>query len=365
MQESILNVMFLAGIVILSGTLILRTWFRYRQEAKRAIERRAAARAAREAERKRQAMLAEPPKIKLASGSHTAPDRVPLGSPHDPAFAAGVTPRSIAKWETEIHQIGRQMIGQLDSKSIVLQTLTREANRAANRLEILIDHLETLLKDSIASTKSTTAASDSSEHSNLIPREAATQAVEVFADVLDELEGERDQFPEPVAEPAPSLIVLRAETPADLPSSPPTVSSVPQPNVTTLSQKTHRITVQPAEAEFSAVPAPAPSAVPRQPGLSLASLFDDSLVKQHDEPESMLGRPSIPVYQTPLIEQPVQPKQGSEPSSANRFVSEAAAPFDKRRQVEMLADYGYTPKQIAQDLDLTVGEVELMISLRN
>ena len=350
MPIDVSTAIFIAGVAILSTTLILSTRLRYQREAKRAAERRAAAQAAKEVERKRQSVFAEPSKVKLASGSHVAPDRIPLGSPHDSTFTAGVTPRSIAKWETEIHQIGRQMIGQLDSKSVVLQALTREANRAANRLEILIDHLETLLKNSTTSQTPATA-SDSVEPSNWTPRESATQTTEASANVPEELENETDQIHEPVEQPSPLLAVLKAETMAD----------APPPNVTTLSRKTHRITVQPKETEFSAaslsasLPSsflPQPS-VARQPGLPMTSLFEDNLMGRHDEPESMLDRSSIPAYQTPLIEQ-------SAPA-----ISEVAAPYDKRRQVAMLSDYGYTPKQIAQDLDLTVGEVELMISLRN
>ena len=356
MHIDVSTAIFIAGVAILSTTLILSTRLRYQREAKRAAERRAAAQAAKETERKRQAALAEPSKVRLASGNHTAPDRIALGTPHDPTFSAGVTPRSIAKWETEIHQIGRQMIGQLDSKSVVLQTLTREANRTANRLEILIDHLETLLKNVATSQKPT--MSDGAEQSYRIPREAVTQTVEAFTDVLKELENEIDQFHEPVEEPIPSVTVLKAEdlvvpTNTEKPSTP----AVSTPTVSTLSHATHRITVQPGAMEFSTVssfPIPSPLASDRQPGLSVTSLFDDNLVKRHEEPEWPLHHPSVPVYQTPLIEQSALPKLISE-----------AAPFDKRRQVAMLTDYGYTPKQIAQDLDLTVGEVELMLSLRN
>ena len=352
MHIDVSTIVFIAGVVVLSTTLMLRTRLRYQREAKRAAERRAAALAAKEAERKRQAALAEPSKVKLASGSHAALDRVSLGPPHDPAFAAGITPRSIAKWETEIHQIGRQMIGQLDSKSVVLQTLTREANRAANRLEILVDHLETLLKNSVAAQKPVTVPEDAAEHSNRIPREAATQTVEAFADVLEESESEPEQFQEPAKEPIPPLTVVKAET---APDPIPMVSLSPGP---------HRMTDRPKGMEFSAVPPPPIPSAARQPGLAVASLFDNSLVPLTNEPVPSLGS-SVPAYQTPLIEQSAQPRSVSESLPDTRFISEAALPLDKRRQVAMLTDYGYTPKQIAQDLNLTVGEVELMINLRN
>ena len=338
-------ILLLAGVAILTTSLIMRTWRQQQRAAKRTAERRAAALAAKEAERKRRAMAGDLPMVTSPSGSSVAPERVPLGEPFDAVFTAGATPRSIAKWETEIHQIGRQMVGQLDSKSAVLQTLILEANRAANRLEILIDTLETLLKNSTLQ-RSTEVSHDSSEAPNLVPRESTTEAA-ALADVLTELENEIDQFHEKVEESMPTAIILKAE------------KTVPTPSAPTSGTGT--------EATFSveSQPVPATSDDDRQQGLPIASLFEDNLVKWPGESKSALNRLSVPLYETPLIEQSIHPKPISESILDNRLVDQLGAPLDKRRQVEMLTDYGYTPKQIAQDLDLTIGEVELMISLRN
>ena len=47
-----------------------------------------------------------------------------------------------AKWEAEVWQKGRQIIGQLDQKMTALQAAALEGNRMANRLEIFVEHLE-------------------------------------------------------------------------------------------------------------------------------------------------------------------------------------------------------------------------------
>ena len=364
MSSDLPSILLIAGIAILSATLIRSIILHRRRTAKRITDRRAAIQAAREAERKRLAMLAEPPKVKLATGTHAIPERVPLGDPHDVTFTGGVPPRSIAKWETEIHQIGRQMIGQIDSKSVVLQTLTREANRAANRLEILIDHLETFLKNSVPSPQpsETEDSLPPTEHPNLISDQAVAATSTAFADVLEELENELDQFNDPVEEPPPQVTILKAVQ--TIPESVSETPVIPVANVTTLSHGPHRISVQSKEMEFSVVSTPSPppsSPVGTKP---FTSLFDDSLVRQPGDPVAALGLSSIPTYQTPLIEQTTTPKPVAE-TSMNRFVSELGASFDLQREVEMRNDFGYTPKQIAEDLNITVGEVELRINLRN
>lgn len=427
------NILFFAGVAIFSTMMILQVRLRYQREARRAAERRAAAQAAKEAERKRQAMTGEPLKVKLAATSRVAPDRVPLGEPFDAAFAGGVPPRSIAKWETEIHQIGRQMVGQIDSKSVVLQTLTMEANRAANRLEILIDHLETLLKDVAelrkpADALNTTVASTNSSNaeivretvqeivqetvsrersSNLIPAEAVSAQVQVesFADVLEELENELDRFHDLAKEEIPTATILKVPPPTAANETLPESSSelpvrrlsasinvlpqhpgraqetvAPPPTGSTFDSENYRISIreqrtsttpvppsQPSSIPLAAVTATPPTQQPQRPSLSFSSLFDDNLMERLDESSTVsVSRQPVPRYETPLIEQSSLSKVAVEGAAIdNRFVSEIGAHLDLRKKVEMLADYGYSAGQIAQSLDITVGEVELMISLRN
>ena len=54
----------------------------------------------------------------------------------------GLLQSSAAHWESEIQQLGTQIIGQLDSKIVALQATALNADRLANRLEILVEHLE-------------------------------------------------------------------------------------------------------------------------------------------------------------------------------------------------------------------------------
>ena len=100
--------------------------------------------------------------------------------------------------------------------------------------------------------------------------------------------------------------------------------------------------VLPKEVTTSIVPAPTEPPADRQPGLSLSSLFENNLVPQRDEP-------------SPLAESTI----------GYRLASILGDSPDIQREIEMRNDFGYSPKQIAEDLNLTVGEVELRISLRN
>ncbi len=436
----------LAGIVLLTVSLILHTRKHFKREAQRVADRRAAAKAAKEAEQKRREMIGEPAKHKIGTESRINPTRVPLPAPIDPVFAGGTVPRNIATWETEIHQLGRQIIGQIDSKTVVLQTLTLEANRAANRLEILIDHLETLLKSNIAEKKPSTPTESVPEPllsstlpvpepkpfepsatqvktSNLISASAANANAPMFSSVLDELESELDseleQFeqrqqesvqpatilkPSPVESPdraspvdaPPNLSIHRLPasfslTPPNTHRNDPSIPSPPVHEPTTLDGP-HRISAsfspnsraaQPVSPFYSApsgavsssastLPFPSPPSPAQQSGLSFSSLFDDELADRQGESVFAVAGPGkgasakeeVPAYKTPIIEQPHPSQAAKDASPENRFAAELGSHLERRKQVEMLADYGYSSRQIAQNLNLTIGEVELMLNLR-
>ena len=67
--------------------------------------------------------------------------QVPVARPHrkvDRPKAASAPPRSIEKWEVAMHDLARELSGQLDSKIRVLELLIREADEAAARLEAAV-----------------------------------------------------------------------------------------------------------------------------------------------------------------------------------------------------------------------------------
>lgn len=136
------EILLVIGIIVLTASLMLHLRKRHRQNAKKKADRQAAAQAVREAERKRQIQKGARTKTRP---SVLAPDRISPAEPYDHTFTGAASPSSIAKWEAEIHQIGRQILGQIDSKMVVLQTLTLEANRTANRMELLLEHIEQIV----------------------------------------------------------------------------------------------------------------------------------------------------------------------------------------------------------------------------
>lgn len=439
------TVLFIAGVVILTTSLLLHLRKRSKIEAEKKAQRRAAALAAKEAERKRQLQTGAPIKIKPGSLASKAVDRIPLTEPYDHTFSGTAAPRQIAKWETEIHQIGRQMIGQLDSKMVALQTLTLEANRTANRLELLVEHLERLaaVSGSVPTLASKAQMSPQSEEEselrppgavesseagaekpvqavpdspNILSNENVGSPLDAFADVLQDLESELDRFHEEIAdastsqaEPSLPATVLKPEsvrdkeledeTPArktDGRRLPPTIalSSGSPLEETTETERSHAVSTPtrefleplslsspglPGGSEFSDLPsnvrmAASPTVfaagsgskritVTASPphrssgGLSLDSLYGQERENRKEEAVfSMTGARTFDRKrkggpETPPVAFPQQ------------FLKEGSR-LALRKQVEMLADYGYTANQIAQNLNITVGEVDLMLSLR-
>lgn len=380
--------LFILGIVVITTSLILHLRKRQRAEAERQARRRAEIKAAQEAERKRQVQRGE----KVKSNPTTSPDRMPLTDPYDATFTGSASPKNLAKWEAEIHQIGRQMIGQIDSKMVALQVLTLEANRVANRLEILVDHLENLVvphspgdlpaenyqenKTNKPNAISENPEIHSTEHVprliSAAPSESIAEPVrmEAFADILDDLESELDQFheestrwkAEPVEQVLPATIIKASDfsekeisqswnsqpLPSSIPSSLSNPLSLSSPRLpgdlfadlpSNIRHKTERKTVS---AESLLEPTRQTTSRSKSNALSI-----DSLYEGRSNPNT--GKPLPPGGL--FDEKPLTGKGGSR--------------LALRKQVEMLADYGYTANQIAQNLNITVGEVDLMLSLRN
>jgi hypothetical protein len=67
------------------------------------------------------------------------------GKPHDSASLANSLPNDLARWEVEMHETTRQLSAQLDAKLGLLQSLIADAQRAAARLEVALDHAHPML----------------------------------------------------------------------------------------------------------------------------------------------------------------------------------------------------------------------------
>jgi hypothetical protein len=163
---------------------------RHRQNTKKQRQFEVDRQAALDAERKQQALSVRP-KAKVP----VSKTRIPLGDPFGTPFT-GAIQGSAAKWEAEIHQMGRQMIGQIDSKMAALQALTLDANRTANRLEILVEHLEQIARQQIEWQASQRTQQDQApEHvPNVIPVTESTPESAPLAEVLKELSNDLEGF---------------------------------------------------------------------------------------------------------------------------------------------------------------------------
>ncbi len=306
MESSIIYL--IAGITVLTFALVVHHFKHKRREIEEIARRRAVAKAAQEAKDKMKAGMGRPVKTKPDFRSSHA-DRVPLGDAVGTTFTGAVTPSSIARWETEIHEIGRQIMGRIDSKMVAMQTLTLEANRSANRLEVLLERLEHVVKQhvaqphvvqqpaperetvqngEIAPATETVTVTEDKESKNVISVDSQNAKLVSYTDILKDLELEIDDL---------------------------------------------------SESAFSG------SASPENVLSELDAAAPATILKAETAPPDVLSlsSPSLPGGMT---------------------TPPAVSGLDLRKQVEMMSDYGYTPRQIAQSLNITLGEVDLMLSLR-
>ena len=210
----------LAGIIVIILVLMRQLGQRTRQNAERRRQREAALQVALETERK-----SHVPTSLLKAKVSPPKTRPPVGDPFGTPFT-GVIQGSAAKWEAEIHKIGRQIIGQIDTKMAALQAITLDANRTANRLEILAEHLEQIAQKQIDRQQSPIAAESVStgEPASVIPATVSMTEAVPLSDMLKEITDDLEDFRKTIkqsttfTEPTESATILRlAELQADSP----------------------------------------------------------------------------------------------------------------------------------------------------
>ena len=86
------------------------------------------------------------PESAVLESAILAPEKwAPLVNPYDNLYDSSIEDhmQEIADtWKAEVLQTGQQIIAQIDRKMTALQAVTSEGNRTANRLEVLVEHLE-------------------------------------------------------------------------------------------------------------------------------------------------------------------------------------------------------------------------------
>lgn len=398
----------IAGIVIITASLMLHQFKRRRRELEQQAKHRATVEVAKELEQKRQSQMGKIVKTKPEKSYSTAPERVPFPDLSDKQFTGTYSPRNIAKWEAEIHQIGRQMIGTLDSKMVVLQTLTQEANRVANRIELLLERFEELAKTQFnsklqqneeptqsLSNKEKTLSKLPENLPNLIPAGIAELPAKSL--VLKDLQP--DQFQQPdtnkIPETIPHVTILKVEetkkenkpekwshsTESSEQQFPPTISLSTTNSLTNpLTNSFGSLELPEGKAEKKLLETRNETKSPyyekpihsqeitnnslrnrvtgtvlqtkplqKQENLSFNSLYDDELVEREHGKVFAVAAPSAAPSPAPSAANP-------KPTTDSRL--------DLQKQIAMLTNYGYTPRQIAQSLNITVGEVDLLLKLK-
>jgi len=203
----------LLGLVLVV-LMMLRLWVqRTRRNAKREQERRIAIQAAHETARKQQ-LSAVVPKSKVSA----AQTRIPLADPFSTPFTGNIQGVA-AKWEAEVHQIGRQIIGQIDCKMAALQAITLDANRTANRLEILLEHLEQVARKQIERQQQIAQNANADTSPTVLSAVESAHEAAPLADVLKELTEDLEDVRRTIkqrttfGEQSKSILVLRPTEP--------------------------------------------------------------------------------------------------------------------------------------------------------
>jgi len=259
--DDLLQILFLLGLALIIVILLRQLGHRIRQNALKEQQRAAAVKAAHEAERKSMAG-GSLPKAKRSMPKSRMPLHDPMGTPF-----TGAIQGQAAKWEAEIHQLGRQIIGQIDSKMAALQALTLDANRTANRLEIMVEHLEQVIQKQIKAQQ-----------------ELAQSTMGAFSATATEL---------------PSVI-------------------------------------------------PATESVPAAPLAEVLKELTDDIVDFRNTVEQ----------NTTFAEFAEKVEQ------ATIFKVEEQEAHNLRREVEMLSNYGLKPQEIADRLNISIGEVDLILQVQ-
>ena len=411
------TIYLIAGIIVVTFSLLRYNIKRRRREVEEFARRRAAAQAARETAEKKQKEMGQPVKIKVGSLKPLQSERVPLPDAVETTFAASVTPPNIARWETEIHEIGRQITGKIDSKMVALQTLTLEANRAANRLELLLEQLEKIVKTQIIAKETVADLTETeiqtgmeveqnifsieqnskneklgsdvnnvnlTESQNIISADQRDLDTKVYADLLSDLESEIENLSEdmksityPDEVESASVTVLKAEKldayqkmsdEAVLPSKAVNDGTLKDSFSLSSPSLPGGLSISPSN---NFVRSERPNSNSLREPLSLNSLYDNELaervgekvfavagvvtgVKEAENPRSATGSITMPI---------TAERASAGPTSTRQPIK--GSHLYLRKEVEMMSDYGHTPRQIAQSLDITVDEVDLMLSLRD
>ncbi len=94
----------------------------------------------------------------------------------EPSFHSGVTAEELARWEVRMHELARDLQGQLDTKIALVAELVAEAQRASRKLEELLQQAGSFVREVSAPPPFPSQAQDSSSAEAGIPKELSYPA---------------------------------------------------------------------------------------------------------------------------------------------------------------------------------------------
>jgi hypothetical protein len=375
MQNS--TYLLILGIVIVIISLIVQLRKRHILESARKRKQYDAIVAAQKEKREELIQKGEDPKKKPGTSEMT---RVPINDPFGNKFSSGAAQGQIAKLEAELFALGRQLIGQLDSKMIAIETLTLEANRTANRLELLIEHFEQVADKLENSRKNKIETPEKNQNKQIAPNhtsqinntinnvtkippqnpiteseklgnENIRRGVEPqpvnFTDYLSELETEINEFQDKVDEfgGGKEVTILRAVTEQEN-------------NLPDKSAKITSAEIKPASIASTQSNDPLALSAPRFPGENST----DKNIRTKIPASNKENYQPVGLSIDSLFNDPASHTTTATTTTSSNSANNTNMP--NRKQIEMLSNYGYSTKEIAQNLNIPIGEVDLILSTK-
>lgn len=277
-------------------------------------------------------------------------------------FSGKNVPDFVGQWETEIHELGRQIVGQIDTKLALLRALTQEANRTILELEAIIEKKE--------------------EDKSPMPEKSVVDKKE---SILDELKEELSQFDELETEmaEADSKTVL---TPFTLPKFEP-FSAIQASAEEDEEEQAADVLPFPVMQNLASIPRTLMSSVPQKAengrlefrtasggSRLMAELFPRAAVKEQKgnafmaapKPQlnSLFLGDSQPKQTVPLMPAPPAMLQSAPPAMlqpAPPAILQEDEQETHKLKVQMLANYGYSANDIAKQLSLPLQLVEKIL----
>ena len=259
-------------------------------------------------------------------------------------FAGGYKPESVAKWETEFFELTRNMSTKIDAKISALTAITSDANQVCKRMESLTQKLD----EQLVSMKSL----QNSEPKTSYPEEKPTGLrPENYDNYLPRKETHLSSFREPLPKTQASSLIPPLDFSDDL-------GSLAAIGADILADDEHRKPQFQSDRKASSLPELSTfhDAQSTEKSLSLGEL----LFQDKKQTQSVMHTPQSRVL-SPLQ----NPPSGAilKPSGSGFAPLQSAEQTGDRKQIiRSLAKQGLSILEISNRLNISAGEVELIIA---